>query len=129
MQLNDLIGKSCLIGLSYFDDRGGLIKQSQLAGTVTKADPENGISVELQSTREDIQLQQEKKPAIFILPPSLSCWFIAPQMHFQSDAHHIDIIDPDYLVTWDIHQTKESSAEGEHEWWDWVPRSVPPQVG
>lgn len=128
MQLDDLLDKTCLIGLSYFNVQGELMKQSQLAGRVVKADEESGISVELQTTQRGSDKDKDQKPAVFILPPTLKCWFIAPQMHFTSEASGIDLENPDYLVTWDIHQTRDDTAEGEHEWWDWIPREVPPQV-
>ncbi|NHN35881.1 hypothetical protein G8764_01065 [Pseudomaricurvus alcaniphilus] len=128
MTLTDIIDKTCLIGLSYFNLQEELVKQSQLAGVVVAANEEDGISVQLQSAGADSK-GEDGKPAIFILPPSLSCWFHAPKGHFRNPATQVDIRDPDYLVTWDIYQTQDNSQEGQHEWWEWVPRTAPPQVG
>ena len=36
---------------------------------------------------------------------------------------------PDFLVTWNIHRTQGNSVEGQHEWWEWLPNTVAPQVG
>lgn len=119
MKLEDLINKTCLIGLSYFDMEGELIKQSQLSGRVNSVDAEEGISV---------QLDKDNEKTIFILPPSLKAWFIAPAGHYKNLEQNIGIENPDYFVTWDIHKTKESTPEGEHEWWGWEPRVVPPTV-
>lgn len=125
MTLDDLINKTCLIGLSYFDLDGALLKQSQLCGTVTSADQEEGISIQLQGKKT---VETEKAP-VFILPPTLSAWFTAPPGNYKNPESGIDIKDPDYLVTWDIYKTKKDTPEGEHEWWEWVPRTAPPQVG
>ncbi len=126
MQLPDLLNKTCLIGLSYFNKDDELLKQSQLCGKVVQTDTENGISVELQGAENKAQ---DGKPAIFILPPNLACWFNAPEGHYKNPESGVDIENPDYLVTWDIHQTTKDTPEGEHEWWEWVPRTAPPQVG
>ena len=119
MKLEDLINKTCLIGLSYFDIDGELIKQSQLSGVVVSVDEDEGISV---------QLEKNNDKAIFILPPSLKAWFIAPAGHYKNAECNIDIENPNYFVTWDINKTKESTPEGEHEWWGWEPRIMPPTV-
>ena len=37
MELKDLIGKTCVIGLSYFDQQGELMKQTQYAGSVPRS--------------------------------------------------------------------------------------------
>lgn len=125
MNLDNLINKTCLIGLSYFDLEGELLKQSQLCGTVISSDQEEGISVKLQGKTVP---EGEKEP-VFILPPTLSPWFTAPPGHYKNPESGVDIQNPDYLVTWDIYKTKKDTPEGEHEWWEWVPRTAPPQVG
>jgi len=127
MQLSDLLQKTCLIGLSYFDTEGVLLKQSQLAGTVVAVDAEEGISIELNATPSTDT--NDGKPAVFHLPSSLSAWFVAPPGHYRNAEQQLDILNPDYLVTWDIRKTKKGTAEGQHEWWEWVPRTAPPQVG
>lgn len=127
MQLNDLSGKTCVIGLSYFDADGELMKQSQCGGTVSKVHEEQGISVQLQHS--DAGVAQP----LFILPPNLAAWFKAPPGRYRHADTGMDMQNPDYLVTWNIFRTKsadpQSSAEGEHEWWEWVPNTVAPQVG
>ncbi|MEC5387410.1 hypothetical protein VVD49_16895 [Uliginosibacterium sp. H3] len=123
MQLEDLLRKTCLIGLSYYDANGDLLKQSQFAGQVAKVDQEMGITVSLRHSDPDA------KAAEFILPPNLDAWYKAPRGHFQHAASGVDIMNPDFLVTWSIYRTREDTAEGQHEWWDWVPNTTPPQVG
>ena len=125
MTLTDLINKTCLIGLSYYDLSGELLKQSQLCGEIIKADEEQGISIKLQGQ----QAAEGESDPVFILPPTLSAWFIAPAGHFKNSEFNVDILNPDYLVTWDIYKTVKDTPEGEHEWWEWVPRTASPQVG
>lgn len=123
MHLEDLIGKTCVIGLSYFDLGGELMKQAQFAGEVVKVDAENGISVRLRHTDASVE------KAEFIVPPKLAPWFKAPPGHYRHAPTGVDIVNPDFVVTWDIHRTQDNTAEGQHEWWEWVPNTQPPQVG
>ncbi len=123
MVLEDLLGKTCVIGVSYFDRQGELMKQAQYAGTVVKTDPEQGISVRLRHA--DAGVDQPE----FILPPNLAAWFKAPPGRYRNAASGVDIENPHYLVTWNVFRTRENTAAGQHEWWEWVPNSEPPQVG
>jgi hypothetical protein len=123
MELAELLSKTCVIGLSYFGMDGELLKQTQYAGTVTQVDAELGISVQLQHS--DASVEQ----AVFIVPPNLAAWFKAPPGHYRHAASGVDMENPDYLVTWSIYRTQGETAEGQHEWWEWVPNTESPQVG
>ena len=123
MQLADLLAKTCVIGLSYFDQQGELMKQAQYTGAVVRVDREQGISVRLRHTNAGVE------QAEFILPPRLDAWFKAPAGRYRHDPSGVDIENPDYVVTWNIHRTQSNTAEGQHEWWEWVPNVAPPQVG
>ncbi|OUS31807.1 hypothetical protein A9Q98_02460 [Thalassotalea sp. 42_200_T64] len=137
LTLAQTINKTCLIGLSYFDTKKNLLKQTMLAGKVSAVDKEMGITVELLANAEKSQnngKSEHSKPANFILPANLSCWFIAPKGDFHTSQTGVKINNPDYLVTWDIHQTKENPdsnkpADGDQQWWQWQPRTQPPQIG
>jgi len=123
MQLEDLLDKTCVVGVSYFDRQGELMKQVQVAGSVVKVDPEQGISVQLRHTEAGVE------QAEFILPPNLAAWFKAPPGRYRHAATGVDIENPDFLVTWNVHRTQSNTADGQHEWWEWVPNVEPPQVG
>jgi len=130
--LEDTLNKRCLIGLTYFDIDGKELKQQLLAGTVTAVDAEMGITIKLLTADKS----DTKKDANFIIPATLSCWFNAPKGEFHTSHEHVKIIDPDFLVTWDIYQTKsqgksqddKKAQEGVQQWWKWYPRTEDPMV-
>ncbi|MBL4606274.1 MAG: hypothetical protein JKY01_00370 [Pseudomonadales bacterium] len=123
MKLNDILNKTCVIGLTYFDGDNRVLKQSMLAGTVTSADEENGITVRL------VKKNPKDEDSHFILPTSLAPWFTAPKGTYRDQNSSVLIADPAFLVTWDIFRTQEKKPDGDHEWWNWVARTTPPSVG
>ena len=131
--LEDTLNKTCLLGLSYFNVAGDQLKQTILAGTVIAVDKEIGITIQLLQHKE-----AKKSKANFILPTNLACLFNAPQGDFHTSTQGVKITNPDYLVTWDIYQTKEDqsaikatkhSQDSEQQWWQWRPRTEPPKIG
>ncbi|WP_432474298.1 hypothetical protein [Amphritea sp. HPY] len=129
MLLSDLTHKTCLIGLTYFDTDGRVLKQSQLCGSVVNVDAEMGISIELKTAASaEGTSEQPEKPPVFMLPADLSAWFKAPRGRYSDPESGAHITDPDYLVTWDIHKTRDNAEDGQQQWWQWSPRTVPPQV-
>jgi hypothetical protein len=145
--IEDTLNKSCLIGLSYFNTQGEELKQNILAGRVIKVDKEIGITIELStgetstsgfSTNGSKAKKGKSNNAHFILPTDLSCWFNAPKGEFHTSQKGVKIVNPDYLITWDIYQLKDkasaeekhkSSQDSEQQWWQWRPRTQAPNVG
>jgi len=145
-KLNDTLQKKCLIGLTYFNVNGEQLKQTLLAGTVTSVDEEMGITLNLFSAEADTSAgnksakgkEAKNKTAEFILPANISCWFTAPKGDFHTSVENVKITNPDYLITWDIYQTKaqktddgvtDNIKDSAHQWWQWRPRTQKPQVG
>jgi len=126
MKLQDVLNKTCLIGVTYVDTNGDTLKEAQYAGTVIEVDEEEGIKVKLMAI-EGSDTPANKTPN-FHLPPSLEAWYIAPKGHFKNAEFHIDIEDPDYFVTWDIVKKKDDTEEGQQEWWEWHPKTTAPSV-
>lgn len=134
----DTLKKTCLIGLTYFDVGGKELKNQLLAGTVVAVDTEMGITIKLLTA--DTSSNKLNKDANFIIPATLSCWFKAPKGEFHTNHEQVKIIDPDFLVTWDIYQTMPQSKsqdkslddkkaqEGVQQWWKWYPRTEDPKV-
>lgn len=135
-RFEDTLQKKCLIGLTYFDVNGEQLKQTLLAGIVKSIDDEMGITLSLFTIKSKKNI---KKPeAEFILPADMSCWFKAPKGDFHTSVENVRVTDPDYLITWDIYQTKaqktadgvkDNIKDGEQQWWQWRPRTQKPQVG
>lgn len=122
MQLEDLVSRTCVIGLTYFERDGTLLRQTQYAGQVLKTDQELGISVQLRHTDPTVAAAE------FILPPNLDAWFKAPPGRYRHPDSGVDMENPDYLVTWNIHRSADNTPEGQHSWWEWVPNVQAPQV-
>ncbi len=118
--MEHLIGKTCVIGLSYFNVDGDPVKQNLLAGRVREANKDEGIKIELVSAGST-------HGAIFILPAETGCWFAAPPGRYHTSATTLE--NPDYLVTWDVYQTQRQVPEGTQQWWEWQPRLALPVVG
>ncbi|MCG8312664.1 MAG: hypothetical protein MI976_05560 [Pseudomonadales bacterium] len=129
--LEVILNKTVLIGLSYFDKHGELLQQRLLSGLVVESDAEKGIAIKLDhaplETANNAQANAAAAPQHFVLPSALSCWFHAPRGEYHTSSS-VKIKNPDYLVTWDIYQKQDSVEEGDHQWWEWQPRTVPPQV-
>ncbi|MCW8834654.1 MAG: hypothetical protein OQK09_05515 [Colwellia sp.] len=139
-RIEDTLNKSCLIGLSYFNVQGEQLKQNILAGRVISVDSELGITIELSTSElstNNLSANEKSKGANFILPCDLSCWFTAPKGEFHTSQKEVKIINPDCLVTWDIYQARAQEksqpttkvTDGEQQWWQWRPRTQPPNVG
>lgn len=128
MKLEDLIHKTCLLGISYFDTDNQLLQQHQHAGTVVNIDNENGISIALLSDADANIVATDNKGKIFVVPPILTAWFDAPKGVYRDSSGNKLITDPDYFATWDVYKTQDEK-QGDHEWWEWVPRTTPPTVG
>ena len=115
LALSDVMTKTVIVGLSYFDNQGKMLQQQQIAGEVIGASPEG------------IVLETHTGP--FNLPAELSAWFSAPPGEFRIPDIPDPIVNPDFLVTWDIYKVKdETKPDGQHEWWEWYPRTTPPSV-
>ncbi len=129
MTLQDLLNKTCLIGLTYLTADGDLIKMAQYAGTVVGIDEEEGIAIKLMAIK-GTEAEETGNTPNFHLPPALEAWFVAPKGHYKNADQKIDIENPDYFVTWDIVKKKDADQvdEGQQEWWEWHPRTAAPSV-
>jgi hypothetical protein len=142
--IEDTLNKTCLVGLSYFDAQGEQLKQNIISGRVIKVDSEMGITIELptlnneRNKKDSVDKSAKSQTAHFILPTDLSCWFNAPKGEFHTSQAGVKIVNPDYLVTWDIYQlkdkqnedkTKKTVQDSQQQWWQWRPRTQAPNVG
>jgi hypothetical protein len=115
---SQLLTKRIVVGLRYYDfGKHNLLQQKLVYGVVVKVMEEDGIVVELAPNSEP-----------FTLPSDLSSWHLAPSGRFVVDDLDDDVVDPDYLVRWDIVRGEQSNDKGEHEWWEWQAVSEPPNI-
>lgn len=144
LTLDMTIEKTCLIGLTYFTAEGEMLKQSLLAGKVSSCDAEKGIGIALFEKESSGQGSKQ-----FLIPTDLSCWFTAPKGQFHTSVEGVTVTDPNYLITWDIYQTRSYKQESDEreasklvsdkqpgkqgdeqmQWWEWKPRTEQPKVG
>jgi len=98
--LDDLIGEKIYVLIQYIEtDKSTVLHENKFSGCVLKVDPENGITIQ----------PDEDKSAIAVIPPSTeACW---------RDENNV------LNVSWLVYRVQEKRADGEHEWWDWQPKS------
>ena len=91
---SDLIGKTILIGLTYYTANDEFIEQKQYWGRVVESN-ENRILVKLNDGE------------IFVLPPDLSSTQVAAPGEYQLRSTGEIVVNPDYLTTWNINRSEE----------------------
>lgn len=118
-ELVELLDKTVLAGLTYYDINHDVLQQRQLSGVVVRVTPEDGITLRFPDEKTE-----------FTLPSDLSCWFKAPSGRYYDSESDIHVQNPHFLVTWDIYKSQDlKKPQGEHEWWEWRPNVTPPSVG
>ena len=91
---SDLIGKTILIGLTYYTANDEFIEQKQYWGRVVESN-ENRILVKLNDGE------------IFVLPPDLSSTQVAAPGEYRLRSTGEIVVNPDYLTTWNINRSEE----------------------
>ena len=91
---SDLIGKTILIGLTYYTADDRFIEQKQFWGTVKESN-KTGILVQLNNGE------------CLSLPPDLSSTKIAPPGEYRLRSTGEVVLNPDYLTTWNINREVE----------------------
>ena len=91
ISFSDLIGKTILIGLTYYTADNEFIEQKQHCGKVIESN-ETQILVELNNGET------------FWLPPDLSSTKIAPPGEYRLHSTGEIVVDPDYLTTWNVNR-------------------------
>ncbi len=94
IEFSDLIGKTILIGLTYYTHDDVFIEQKQYWGTVVDTD-ETKILIHLNNGE------------LFTLPPDLSSTKVAPPGEYRLRSTGEIVVNPDYLTTWNINRPKE----------------------
>lgn len=91
----DLIGKTILIGLTYYTAKNELIERKQYWGTVIEADEEK-VLVKMANGR------------YFGLPPDLRSTQIAPPGEYRLRSTGEIVVNPDFLSRWNVNRPEET---------------------
>lgn len=91
---SDLIGKTVLVGFTYYSADHELVERKQFWGTVTHSD-------------EKQILVRQSDGEILSLPPDLSSTKRARPGEYRLHTTGEVVVNPDYLITWNITRTKE----------------------
>ena len=94
IQFSDLIGKTILIGLTYYTHDDVFIEQKQYWGTVVSTD----------DTKILVQLNNGE---LFALPPNLSSTKVAPPGEYRLRSTGEIVVNQDFLTTWNVNRAKE----------------------
>jgi hypothetical protein len=98
------IGKHILVGLTYTDARGKVVRQCQMHGTITRVNA-RGIFFE----RADGEGE-------YSLPPDVNALVVAERGEYRLRATGEVVLNPDYVSTWTIQapaQKQDSSDDEE----------------
>lgn len=88
---NELMGQTLLVGITYVDPEGELLRRLQVFGTVTAVEEGSGITI-----------RQKSNDELFVIAPILSAIeYAAPGVYQLSDSDVI-VEDPDFTALFTV---------------------------
>ena len=108
MNREQLEGKTILVGLTYYDEQGEVLEQTQFHGEILEAHESNGVRI------HDQRAQSERT-----MPPRLDAIFPAPPGTYREYSTQESVENPDFIAMWHITKVKESEDD-----WEWVPTEL-----
>ena len=99
--INSYIGKTVLIGLTFFDSDGQKTGDDVGHGKIIRINKKEGIVVETEPERNEYKL-----------PPDLKNLQKAPPGEFKESTTNIKITDPEFITFWEIHQVPSNKGGG-----------------
>jgi hypothetical protein len=105
MNENEIIGKTVIVGVSYYDENDVFLDQKQFHGKIVAANQETGIRY------VDEQSNEER-----VLPPFIAALFPAPKGLYREYTTGKSIDDPDFISLWHVRK-----KAGDNDNWDWQP--------
>jgi hypothetical protein len=99
------IGKTVIVGISYYDENDKYLDQKQFHGKIIDADPEKGI-----------RYVDEIKKEIQVLPPRADALFPAPLGTYREYSTGEFIKNPDFISQWRV-----KKKTGDNDEWEWTP--------
>jgi len=98
LSLQDLLGKTLLVGISYYTHDEKFIEQKQFWGTVT-------------NVSDTLITMRQKDGSLFTLPPDLSSTYRASPGEYKLRSTGEVVENPDFLATWTITKPAPDSEE------------------
>ncbi|MNH48609.1 hypothetical protein D3C73_01590 [compost metagenome] len=95
----DWIGAVVVVGLTYVDAGGELLRQEQLHGLIISVDPTNGIELDLSGKRMGER---------YWLPPELGAFEAARPGEYRLRSTGEVVRDPDLLSNWTLQAPADS---------------------
>jgi hypothetical protein len=92
--LEPMLGKTLLTGITYVDVDGGIVEQVQLVGRVVAIEPL--VAIEVAGRDEP-----------FTLPPLAEAFDVAPAGEYRLFGSGDLVVDPDYLTTWTVNASED----------------------
>ena len=91
-QLQGLVGKHLLVGITHHNIEGQVASLEQFHGTISRVSLEEGVAIRLNGSN------QER-----IIPPDFSCMEMARVGQYRLANTGEVVEDPDYIATWSVY--------------------------
>jgi len=98
-----VVGKVVLLGLTWFDGDGKLVRQLQRHGVIRRVSAEEGVVLWCEHDHHEMRL-----------PADLDALQQAPSGTFREASTDEAVTDPDLIAMWELHQ-----CAGSPESWEW----------
>ena len=105
MNEDEIVGKTVVVGVSYYDENDILLDQKQFHGRIV------GINQEIGIRYVDVETHTER-----VLPPRRDALFPAPKGWYREYTAKKVINDPDFISIWHVKR-----KAGENDNWEWTP--------
>ncbi len=92
--ISDLLGKTILVGITYYTRDNEILEQKQYWGTVIEAN-------------EQQILFRQKNGELFGLPPDLRSTKPAPKGEYRLRSTGETVVDPDFTSTWSVYRDSD----------------------
>lgn len=102
--LAELVGKRLLFGVTYLDSDGELLERFQACGTVTSADPDDVVAIDVPGDDEP-----------FTLPPAPEAYDPAEPGEYRLRSTGEVVVDPDFVTSWTIREPDGDDDTDEDE--------------